>query len=548
MTELVNQLLDPSQGTMMLIGAIILATFVSEDLTCLAVSLMVAQGDIKAGVGVFACLAGIFIGDVGLYLVGRWMGRGVLRLKFIRKRLNRDLFDAWSSKFDKLGWTAVLASRFVPGTRLPVYLAAGVVGHKPGRFILWLFIAVLLWAPLIVLLGAAVGPAIMEPLRLIFGKTWLALLAGLGVMFILFRLALRAISRFGRHKFIASISMLWRWEFWPTWVFQAPMVPLWAWLTLRHGGPTVWTAANPGIPDGGVVGESKADILDRLPQNQVADYYLLRSGTGGDRTAELEAEMDRRGWELPIVIKPDGAYRAHGFKVIRTMDEAADYLERFDIDLLAQAYHPGPYEAGVFWYRPPGGDRGRIYSITDKIFPFISGDGASTLEELIWRHPRYKMQTGRFLERHSESLKTVLPKGERLQLVLAGTHSQGALFKDGGHLITPELERALNDTLTGFKGFHIGRFDIRYSDVEEFKAGRDLTIVELNGVTAESTNIYDPDFSIFRAYRILGRQYALSWRIGRANIKAGAKATSPLTLLRHVFSFYRSRELDMVSD
>lgn len=100
------------------------------------------------------------------------------------------------------------------------------------------------------------------------------------------------------------------------------------------------------------------------------------------------------------------------------------------------------------------------------------------------------------------------------------------MFRDGRHLITPALERRIDDIARTFPGFCVGRFDIRYGDVERFKAGRDLAIVELNGATSESTNIYDPDTSLFDAYRQLFRQWAIVFAIGAANRQRGAAVSS----------------------
>ena len=71
-------------------------------------------------------------------------------------------------------------------------------------------------------------------------------------------------------------------------------------------------------------------------------------------------------------------------RLVRTMEEAAEYLLRMTGPVLAQPYHPGPFEAGVFYYRLPGWKTGRILAITDKHFPAVTGDGRSSIEDLIW--------------------------------------------------------------------------------------------------------------------------------------------------------------------
>ena len=74
----------------------------------------------------------------------------------------------------------------------------------------------------------------------------------------------------------------------------------------------------------------------------------------------------------------------------------------------------------MFYYRIPGAEHGRIFSITDKHFPVLFGDGGSTVQELIWRHPRYRMQARTFLARHAGLRRRVLGRGERLRLAHAG--------------------------------------------------------------------------------------------------------------------------------
>src|SRR4029079_3344489 len=111
-----------------------------------------------------------------------------------------------------------------------------------------------------------------------------------------------------------------------------------------------------------------------------------------------------------------------------------------------------------------------------------------------------------FLTRHATDADRVLDEGEVFPLALAGNHCQGTLFRDGWHLVTPELEAAFDHVARCFDGFFMGRFDVRYADPEEFETGRGFAIVELNGVTSESTNLYDPSWPLWRAYRTLFRQ------------------------------------------
>jgi hypothetical protein len=338
-----------------------------------------------------------------------------------------------------------------------------------------------------------------------------------------------------------------RWEFWPAWLFYLPLAPWIAWLALRHRGLTVPTAANPAFPDGGFVGESKHEILSRLPAEWVVPGALLR-GPEEVRLAQAREAMDRLGIRFPVVLKPDAGQRGAGVRIARSIDDMGRYLALRPGPILLQAYHPGPHEAGVFYYRLPGEARGRIFSITDKHFPALSGDGRRSIEELIRADDRLCMQAGVFLRRHATAAARVLAPGERMPLVMAGNHCQGAMFRDGAYLHTPALEARIDAIARQIDGFYFGRFDVRYRDVEAFRAGCDLSIVELNGMTSESTNVYDPSWSLLRAYGVLARQWSICFRIGSANRRRGHRPTPLGRLWRTARAYYRDRPADLASD
>jgi hypothetical protein len=280
----------------------------------------------------------------------------------------------------------------------------------------------------------------------------------------------------------------------------------------------------------------------------VVPTILVPPGEPGARLAQVRQTIDERGWSFPLILKPDAGQRGAGVRRVRNLADVEKYLQGQPAAVLAQTHHPGPFEAGIFYYRLPGEETGHIFSITDKVFPVLVGDGRSTLEELVWRHPRYRMQARTFLARHDTERGRVLGAGERFPLALAGNHCQGTMFRDGAHLLTPELERAVDALARQFPGFYVGRFDVRYTDAESFRAGRDLAIVELNGVTSESTNLYDPSWSLLAAYRTLFRQWSLLYRIGDANRRRGHAPAAIPEILRLVFGYYRGPRVDPLAD
>jgi membrane protein DedA with SNARE-associated domain len=507
------------------------ATFLSEDLTCIAAGVLVHRGDLRLVPAIVACAAGVFAGDLGLWACGRAAGARALRWQRVAAVIPSDSVERFRRWFASRACGAIFASRFTPGTRLPLYVAAGAAGSSLSQFAGWSFLAVFAWTPLLVGATAVFGDRAAAPLRAWLSGPHAVLLVSTGIWLAGWRSARRLCSLRGRQELSARMARIWCWEFWPMWIFYAPVAIWTAWLALRHGGYRTLTAANPGMPDGGVVGESKFLILRRLPAEWTIPAALISPGDDASRVRTLTDAMHESGWAFPIVLKPDVGERGTGVRLIGDAQAAAAYVRASAGAIVAQPYHPGPYEAGVFYYRQPGEARGTILAITDKHFPVVTGDGGSTLEQLIWAHPRYRMQARTFLARLGEQARRVPSAGERVRLAVAGNHAQGTMFKDGASLITPELELRIDAIARTYPGFHIGRFDIRYANRDAFMRGDDLAIVELNGATAECTNIYDPERSLRSAYGQLFIQWRLVFEIGAANRRAGRQAASNTRLL-----------------
>jgi hypothetical protein len=160
----------------------------------------------------------------------------------------------------------------------------------------------------------------------------------------------------------------------------------------------------------------------------------------------------------------------------------------------------------------------------------------SSFEELILSDDRAVCLAEKYFEENRSQLNRVPAKGETVPIIRIGTHSRGAIFLDGEHLKTPELEDAIDTVCRRIEGFNFGRFDIRFSSIDEFRSGAGFKIIELNGVTSESTNIYDPRYSLLDAYRILFAQWRIAFEIGEENKRRGAGATTLRSLFEAVFA------------
>lgn len=121
--------------------AIALATIVSEDLVCIATGLLSSEGVISLSMGMLACFLGIFLCDIPFYLMGRWGGIDLLRKRPFRWWMKEQQIVQTENLFHSHGAKLIFSSRLVPGSRLPVYAAAGVLNFPFWKFLLYKAIA-----------------------------------------------------------------------------------------------------------------------------------------------------------------------------------------------------------------------------------------------------------------------------------------------------------------------------------------------------------------------------------------------------------------------
>ncbi len=342
----------------------------------------------------------------------------------------------------------------------------------------------------------------------------------------------------------------WRqWEFWKPQIFYLPILFRIVCLMIQYRSLTVFTAANPAIEAGGFVGESKQEIYNGLAKSEAAVEHLLRFAFLSrelETAAKIEVALNfikRNDLSFPLALKPDQGERGTGVFLVKTEEELRRRIEASKVDLIVQEFAAGD-EFGVFYYRLPNEAHGRIFAVTEKRFPSVKGDGAATLETLILRDERAVCLAKSYFERNRRTLQEIPAAGEKVSLVDIGTHSRGAIFLDGAWAKTAELENKIDAVARGYKGFYFGRFDLRTGSIEDFRRGRAFKIIELNGVTSEATNIYDPKNSLFIAYKILFEQWRIAFEIGAENQQKGFRPVTAIELIRLILNnFSKSKEV-----
>lgn len=517
-------------------------TFLSEDLACITAGSMAARMQMHLWSAVLAAYVGIVAGDLLLYCVGYASGGFLLNTRWVRHYLKPEKIARAKSWLEISGAKMIVLSRFVPGTRLPTYVAAGVLRMPVARFTLLLLFAALVWTPLLVVASYLSGAWLLEHFTRASFVTRFAAMAGVVVaLWFAARLVLALATWRGRRLLYSRIERLLRWEFWPMAILYIPVGAYLFYLALRHRCLTAFTACNPAIYASGMRGESKSEILSGLMPSQrrfgnIAPFICIAGDLPVSDKIKLAQKFIRQhAHSFPVVIKPDVGERGNGVFITESHAELVAHLAASPHAVILQQYIPGR-EYGIFYYRYPDEATGKIFAVTDKRLITLTGDGVSSLERLILNDTRAVLMAQFHLEKQRTQLDYVVPQGEVYPLVRLGTHCKGALFLDGNHLITPELTRAIDTSSKNFDGFYFGRYDIRVPNEDDLQRGTNIKILELNGVTSEATNIYDPRHSLLFAYKTLLRQWRIAVTIGLENIRRGALPVGLTALLKMAFS------------
>jgi membrane protein DedA with SNARE-associated domain len=107
--------------------AIFLATFIYEDGATLLAATVSASGALDPWLGLLTTFLGIWMGDMGLYGLGSSFGRRTARSRWLQKYLRPESLVKAEQWLAKHGSYALVMSRAIPGSRLPLYVAAGAL-------------------------------------------------------------------------------------------------------------------------------------------------------------------------------------------------------------------------------------------------------------------------------------------------------------------------------------------------------------------------------------------------------------------------------------
>ncbi len=514
---------------------IVFSTFISEDLACIGAGLMVARGLMGFWPAMLAGLLGILVGDVFIYLAGRWLGKSAVTRKPFSWFINEQDLERSYHWFKTKGPIIIIASRFIPGTRFPTYFSAGILGASFFMFMSYFVISSIVWTPLIVGLSMALGQQMMDYFTMYQGYAMWLIIGLVAFVYLFIKLVVPLFTYRGRRTLKGKFIRKRNWSFWPTSILYFPVGIYLIYLWIKHRSISLFIATNPNIEGGEIVRESKSKILEQInEQSAVAPFIVLKNECSLDENLSLcDTFIDNQEINYPVVLKPDSGKNGKGVKFIQNRESLENELKSIKEVHLLQKFVEGQ-EFEIFYYRYPNEAKGHIFSITRKELHFLTGDGEKNIEELILRDDRAICLADLHLQKFMHELYDIPEQGERVPLVELGTHSKGALFFDGEEFKTPELAVAIDRISKSFNGFYFGRYDVKVPTEEHLMKGEGILALELNGVTSVSTNIYDPKYGFKHAVRILAKQWEIAYKIGSINAKKGLKKTGTMGFIKQL--------------
>ena len=310
------------------------------------------------------------------------------------------------------------------------------------------------------------------------------------------------------------------WEFWPMYIVYIPLYIYYVWLALKARNPWFWSASNPGIETGGMLGESKMDIFNIIPSHLKPVTLFIQSGTS---LYSVQNILKEKELSYPIICKPDRGERGFQVSKVHNEKELEQYIMKNKVDYLIQSFCNYPLELGVYFCRYPWEEKGQVFSVVKKEFLYITGTGKHTIRELILQNKRALLQWEKLDTRLGHRMGEILPEGEHLELEPIGNHARGTKFLNANSIIDEKLNTVFDHITRQIPNVYFCRYDLKTTSEADLKEGKNIFIVELNGVGAEPAHIYDPSYKLVYAWRDLIRQWKMVYKISVYNHRHGVK-------------------------
>ena len=287
----------------------------------------------------------------------------------------------------------------------------------------------------------------------------------------------------------------------------------------------VWffTSSNPKITFGGMEGEPKKEMYDLLPKELYPPTFTVLPS---ENRVTVQEKLLLHGIHFPFIVKPEVGGQGILLRKINSLPELQHYHSLMPWEYIVQQLVEYPMEVSVFYIRHPAESKGIITGFLHKIPLQVTGNGKDTLETLVKQHPKGNKLLRSLHSKHKDKWTQVVDEGEKYMLSYAANHNRGARFIDLKNEIDDKLVNLFDGISSSGNEFYYGRYDIMCTNVDDFKAGKNFTILEYNGCGAEPNHFYDTGYTLTGAYKEILKHWKALYQISKYNRQRGVEPWS----------------------
>ncbi len=315
-----------------------------------------------------------------------------------------------------------------------------------------------------------------------------------------------------------TIYYITHWESWHWFAKYILIGPVWLWYCLKARSLWFYTPSNPVLTFGGYVGESKKEVYDLLPPGTCPESIYINPSFS---LTEVVRMMDAKNLTFPVAVKPMSGLMGFMFRKIDSLVQLREYHAYMPVDYILQELITLPMEVSVFYYRFPDQVQGKITGFIRKELLEITGDGKSTLWDLILHYPRVQFRLEEMKKKHAKRLQDILQEGEHYCLSYALNLSRGGKLVSLATQKDEQLHKLFDALSHHAGGLYYGRYDIRCQSVEALKEGKNFKILEFNGCGGEPHHVYGDGNTLWKACRILLHHWSILNKISDYNHRNG---------------------------
>jgi len=319
-------------------------------------------------------------------------------------------------------------------------------------------------------------------------------------------------------------------------VFNVPVLFIWLWNAIRSRNLFYFTLTNPGIDTGGFFGESKSNILHYIPDDFKPITFLLKAPV---QEKELDHLFAQSGLQYPIIAKPEVGERGWLISRINNPEELRTYVREHPIDTILQTYVELPLEVSIMVYTMPDGSHAEVTSVCEKYFLQIKGNGQHTIGDLILQQDRAVLQLEKLINNFGHRWNEILSPGQVLILESVGNHCRGTMFLDQNSQIDDALSRMMIKLLGTMPDVYYGRFDMRVGSWTDLREGKNIRVLEFNGASSDPAHIYQPGYSLFKAYQDMAFHWKVMRKIALQNRKRGYQPVRFKKIISALILYFR---------